>query len=443
MNKGDAFMTNIRNNMISLVITILLFIIGMGTFVGFANSKDANNSEIDATKTKDDSKKTEFYTVKDGNLTKVKEKASGDFGKNFSDITVKGELADDNGNIEFNMVNGTITGTYINNSAVPEQYSYKYLSYEQNEKYSVDSDVGADEMFQGYVQYNTSGEDESKKELCKYLKSNAYFKMIMCEDSKNVYTTINTEASKLEGNAKSIKNNALYKFDKKSHSTKKLCDLNMHEDNKYISAMACNEKYIYLLVNSEGKYSIDVYDKESASRKESFEVNVTVDLERLAKELVKEYTIRDVSKYETIDNGFRMFASDNGIVILKESVVAEIDNSTGKRYGENGYASVFEEKKMEPFVQELYTVTSFRIDGSKVEYDNLHVCKTSFMYDYMFYKNGITYVLTNMYAKDSDVLEKVKVTSISGGKLFDQININLNKISNTGGTKNLKYLLVE
>jgi len=437
---------HIKSNLISLIITGVLFVASSVIFLVFTNADIAKNSDIDTSASSDNGNKAVYYAMNNGEFTKVTEKATGDFGKSFSDIQVMGELSDSNGNIGFVMENGKITASYLNQSNAPDSYSYNYLSYELDKKYTVDSDVGSDEMFQGYVYYPTAEEsDEDNKELCKYLESNSYFTMSMCEDKENVYTVINTAQAKRNNTVDSIKNNAIYRFDKDSRETKRLIDVNIHTEGQFIEAIACNDKYIYLLINASEKFSLKIYDKESMEEVKTKDLDIYVDLESFAKIITKEYAEenRKVSNYEIQEQGYNLYASDTGLVAIRKSVVAEIDEKDPKHYGEKGYSNVYDEKGIEPFVKEVYTVSSYNVDGKDVKIDNTHICMTNYMYDYVVYKNGLTYILTNEYSSDSDVLEKIKVTSLSNGKVFEEININLNKISTTSGSKELKYLAVK
>jgi hypothetical protein len=314
--------------------------------------------------------------------------------------------------------------------------------------------VSGEESYYGFVSYPDDSSDSSEneeveedyetREKCKYLESSSYFNLVMCEDTKNVYTTINTAQENRENESSNIKNNALYKFDKESKETKKLCDLNIHTEGKYIEGIACNDKYIYILVNAAEKYEIKMFDKVDYEEKKSQEIDIYVDMQALGKKLTGEYgdDIRKISNHEIQDGGYDLSASEEGLVILKKVVIAELDANDPKHYGEKGYSTAYEKKGIEPFVKEAYAVSSFSTKDGDVKLDNTHVCVTPFIYDYIMYKNGLTYIFTNVHSSDSDVLEKVKVTSLSNGKIFEEININLNKISNTSGAKNLKYLQI-
>ena len=44
---------------------------------------------------------------------------------------------------------------------------------------------------------------------------------------------------------------------------------------------------------------------------------------------------------------------------------------------------------------------------------------------------------------NANVLEKIRVTAVKKGSLLDQIYINLNKVSDTTGKKELKYIGIE
>ena len=420
-------------------------------FLIFAASDMAKNTDIDTSKEASETNKAVYYSVSGGKFTKVNEKATGDFGKEFSDIVVSGELSDSNGNIEFAMQKAKISASYINQSKVPNTYDYNYLSYELDKKYTVDSDIGVDQMYQGYVYYPSISSEESEdesddsKELCKYLQADGYFNMVMCEDKHNIYTTINTAQLKRKDEVGIVKNNAIYKFNKESKETSRILDVNIHTEGKYIEAISCNDRYIYMLINESEKYSIAVYDKDSASEVKYVEIDIYVNLDDFAKDITKDYEeeYRKVKNYEIQENGYNMYANEYGIVLIHKNVVAEIDENDPKHYGEKGYNNAYEEKGIEPFVKEVYTVSAFSIADGDIQIDNTHICVTNYIYDFVYYKNGLTYVLTNMYGSDSDVLDKVRVTSLSNGKIFEEININLNKISNTSGSKTLKYLKME
>ena len=148
--------TNIKSNLISLIVTGGLFLVSGIAFLIFAASDMAKNTDIDTSKEASETNKAVYYSVSGGKFTKVNEKATGDFGKEFSDIVVSGELSDSNGNIEFAMQKAKISASYINQSKVPNTYDYNYLSYELDKKYTVDSDIGVDQMYQGYVYFSNT-----------------------------------------------------------------------------------------------------------------------------------------------------------------------------------------------------------------------------------------------------------------------------------------------
>ena len=439
MDKG------IKSNIVSLIVTGALVIVSVAIFVIFVNSDNAKNGDIDISKADSKQNKAVYYSVSGNEFKKITSKATGDFGKNFSDIKIKGELNDSNGNIDFTMENGKIGASYVTQSNAPNTYSYDSLSYEKDKKYSVDSEAYDADGFYGYVYYSSTDNSSDNKEKCKYLESSSYFSMVMCEDSENVYTTINTARENKDNKIQNIKNNAIYKFDKGSKQTKKIADFNIHTEGKFIEGIACNDQYIFVLINESEKYSISIIKKDTYEEKKSVDIDIFVNMDSLGNKLTKEFSndVRKISNYEVQDNGYTLFASDNGLVVIKKCIIAEIDSSDPKHYGEKGYSNVYEQKKIEPYVKEVYAVSSFSIDGSEVKLDNTHVCVTSYIYNYVMYKNGLTYILTNVYGSDSDVLEKVKVTSLSNGKIFEEIFINLNKISNTSGSKNLKYLQIK
>ena len=346
---------SIKSNIISLIITAALAVVSVATFILFVNSDNAKNNDIDTTKVSSKQNKAVYYAVNGDNFEKITSKATGDFGKGFSDIKIKGELSDSNGNIDFTMENGKIGASYVTQSNAPNTYSYDSLSYESDKKYSVDSEAYDGNSFCGYVFYPGDDSSEDNKEKCKYLESSSYFSMLMCEDSENVYATINTAKESKENEVNNIKNNAIYKFDKSSKSTKKVVDLNIHTDGKFIEGIACNEKYIYLLINEAEKYSIKVFKKSSYEEKTTIDIDISVNMDSLAKKLTKEFSddVRKISNYEVQDNGYTLFASDTGLVIIKKCVISEIDSSDPKHYGEKGYSNVYEQKKIEPYVKEV------------------------------------------------------------------------------------------
>ena len=243
--------TNVKSNLISLIITGGLFVVSGIVFLIFAGSDMAKNTDIDTAKAASNSNKAVFYSVSNGEFTKVKEKATGDFGKEFSDIVVSGELSDSNGNIEFAMKKAKISASYINQSKVPNTYGYDYLSYESEKKYTVDADIGVDQMYQGYVYYSGASTEESEdgsddsKELCKYLQADGYFSMVMCEDKDNVYTTINTAQLKRKDEVAIVKNNAIYRFNKETKETSRLALFLSYTFIEYFSDSLIN-KNIYL-----------------------------------------------------------------------------------------------------------------------------------------------------------------------------------------------------
>ena len=98
---------------------------------------------------------------------------------------------------------------------------------------------------------------------------------------------------------------------------------------------------------------------------------------------------------------------------------------------------------MEPYVKELYKVCSYKVDDEDVSYDNAYLAETTDIFDFVYYKDGVTYVLSNETDVNAGVVEKIRVTAMKEGKLLDQIYINLNKISDTSGSKEIQYIGVE
>ena len=92
---------------------------------------------------------------------------------------------------------------------------------------------------------------------------------------------------------------------------------------------------------------------------------------------------------------------------------------------------------------DLYKVSSFTIDDSDVTYDSSYVCESDFMFDFVYFKNGVIYILTFEKDVNANVIEKIRVTAVKKGSLLDQIYINLNKVSDTTGKKELKYIGIE
>lgn len=437
---------NFKNNLIGLVIACSLFFVSTCIFVAFVNSDIATSSDIDTSTKSKQAAEAKYYRISDGNISVNTEVAKSDVANNFANIQVFGTIKDDMGILDFTMTNANIKANYRNNEDegnTKEYFSYQEVSYDSNKKYRVDSDFGDEQMFQGYVYYNQGDDDEEKKELCSHLRSNGYFEMVYCEDESNVYTTINTASMNETGSINNIANNALYQFDKKSHETRRLCDINIHNDNMYIYDIACNDNYLYVLISKSNELYVKVYDKDSYTEEKEVNVEVKANISEFADKMVKTYDVRDIADYEVVDEGYELYANDNGLVVINKKVVAEIESSSGKHYGEKGYATTFEEKGLEPYVKELYKVSSYKIDGKEVDYDSAYVSESTDIFDFVYYKDGVTYVLTNENDVNAGVVEKIRVTAMKDGKLLDQIYINLNKISDTSGTKELKYIGVE
>ena len=166
-------------------------------------------------------------------------------------------------------------------------------------------------------------------------------------------------------------------------------------------------------------------------------------MEEFAAKKVKEYSVRDIDNYEIINEGYDLNASDDGIVIINRLVVAEIDKNSNKHYGEKGYKDAFQAKGLEPYVNNLYKVTSYEIDKKELKFDSAYVCEADFMFDFVFYKNGVIYIFTNEKNVNADLIEKILLTAVKGGNLLDKIYIPINTITNTSGNKYLKYISVK
>lgn len=434
---------SVKNNLISLLVAFGIFVIGAGIFIAFVNSDVATESDIDtSSKANGSAKEAKYYTLSDGRILESQGKVESNVTENFKDIIVSGTIRDDVGVLDFTMENANIRAKYRESSDEnnnKEYFSYNEQTFDTTKKYRADGDMGQDEMFQGYVYYN--GDED--KELCTYIKSGSYFEMVSCEDEKNVYTTMKTSSLIKSNSVSSIKNNSLYKFDKSTHQTKKLCDLNIHEDEKYIYDVACNEKNIYVLFSKNEELYVKVFDKETYQEKKEASVEEKDNIEEFAAKKVKEYKVREISNYEILNEGYDLFASDNGLVIVNRQVVAEIESTSNKHYGEKGYTAAFDEKGLEPYVMDLYKVSSFTIDGSDVTYDSAYVCESDFMFDFAYFKNGVIYILTFEKDVNANIIEKIRVTAVKKGTLLDQIYINLNKVSDTTGKKELKYIGIE
>lgn len=440
---------NVKSNIISLMVACGIIIASLGIFIAFVNSEDARSSDINATNDgKSKTREVKYYTISDGRILENKGQTQESSGNNFSDIEVSGTVRDDDGVLDFVMKNATVQTKYRevteeNNNK--EYFSYNEMTYDNSQKYRVDGAIGEDASFQGYVYYfdKDDEDDGEKKELCTYLKSDSYFEMVSCEDEKNVYTTIKTSSSVDNGSVDTIRNNAIYKFDKKSHQTKKLCDLNIHEDEVYIHDIACNEDYLYVLVAKSGELFVKVFSKDSYKEEREASVDVKDNMEEFAAKKVKEYSVRDIDNYEIINEGYDLCASDDGIVIINRLVVAEIDKNSNKHYGEKGYEDAFQAKGLEPYVNNLYKVTSYEIDKKELKFDSAYVCEADFMFDFVFYKNGVIYIFTNEKNINADLIEKILLTAVKGGNLLDKIYIPINTITNASGNKYLKYISVK
>lgn len=433
---------SVKNNLLSLLVACGIFIFGTGIFIAFVNSEAATDSDIDtSSEVSGMAKEAKYYTLSDGRILESQGKVESNVTQNFSDIVVSGTLQDSVGVLDFSMENANIRAKYRETSDENKNkdiFSYNEQTLESSKKYRADGDMGQDEMFQGYVYYN-----DEEKELCTYIKSGSYFEMVSCEDEKNVYATMKTSSLVKNNSVSSIKNNSLYKFDKSSHQTKKLCDLNIHEEEKYIYDIACNDKYIYVLLSKNEELYVKVFDKNSYQEVQESSVEVKDNIEEFVAKQVKQYTVRQISNYEILNEGYDLFASDGGLVVVNRMVVAEIDSSSNKHYGEKGYTAAFEQKKLEPYVKNLYKVSSFTVDGKEVTYDSAYVCESEFMFDFVYFKNGVIYILTYEQDVNANVVEKIRVTAVKKGTLLDQIYINLNKVSDTTGKKELKYIGVE
>ncbi len=442
---------NFKSNLVSLVVAACLFLVSTVIFVAFVNSDAATKSDIDtSTKSKSNAIEVKYYRITDGNISEDTEVAKSDVANNFSNIQVFGTIKDDMGMLDFAMTNANIKANYRSGESEgneKEYFSYDEMVYDTDKQYRVDSDFGDGEMFQGYVYYkdgDSSEEDDGeKKELCSHLRGNGYFEMVSCEDESNVYTTINTQVMKDTGSIDNLTNNAVYQFDKKSHETKRICDINIHNDDIYINSIACNKEYIYVLVTKNSELHVKVYDKEEGKEVKEVNVEVKANINEFADKMIKSYDVRDIKDYEVLDDGYEVFANDQGIVIINKKVVAEIESASGKHYGEKGYATAFDEKGLEPYVKELYKVCSYKIDDEEVVYDNAYLAETTDIFDFVYYKDGVTYVLSNENDVNAGVVEKIRVTAMKEGKLLDQIYINLNKISDTSGSKEIQYIGVE
>lgn len=434
---------NVKNNLISLLVACGIVIFSISIFMVFVNSDAATESDIDiSSKMKGNTKKEKYYSLSNGRILENQGKVKSDVTKNFGDIVVSGTIQDDVGVLDFSMETANIRAKYRETSDEnknKEYFSYNEQTFDTAKKYRVDGDMGQDEMFQGYVYYNSDGD----KELCTYIKSSSYFEMVLCEDENNVYTTMKTSSLIKSNSVNSIKNNALYKFDKSTHQTKKLCDLNIHEEEKYIYDIACNDKYIYVLFSKNEELYVKVFDKKNYQEKQEASVEVKDNVEEFVAKQVKQYTVRKISNYEILNEGYDLSASDDGLVIVNRLVVAEIESSSNKHYGEKGYTGAFEAKGLEPYVEDLYKVSSFTIDGKDVAYDSAYVCESDFMFDFVYFKNGVIYILTYEEDVNANVIEKIRVTAVKKGSLLDQIYINLNKVSDTTGKKELRYIGIE
>ena len=317
-----------------------LFVASLGIFLAFVNSKAATSSDIDtSTKTTTDEKEAVYYTITDGNISPSTEKLASDVANNFSNIVVSGTIKEDMGMLDFSMENANIKAKYRqteDEGNTKEYFSYNEITYDADKVYRVDGDTGSDEMFQGYIYYN----NDEEKELCKHLRSDSYFSMVYCEDAKYVYTTINTAEANETESINSIKNNSIYQFDKQSHETKRICDINIHEDNVYIYDIACNDKYIYVLVSKENELYAKVYSKESSSEVNEVKIEIKANINEFSTKLVQEYDVREVVDYEVVDHGYEFYANDKGLVVINKKIIAEIEKKSGKHYGEKGYAGV-------------------------------------------------------------------------------------------------------
>ena len=442
---------NVKNNIISLIVACGIILISFGIFIAFVNSDEATNSDIKTSNTKDNkSVEAKYYTISDGRILDSQGKVDSDVAKNFRDIEVYGAVKDNDGVLDFNMAydsgNNDI-GIKVKYRAPEDEnndkeyFSSNEITMEKSKQYRVDGGIGQDASFQGYVYYYENNDStEEKKELCTYLKSDSYFEMVSCEDEKNVYTTIKTSGSLDSGSIDTIRNNALYKFDKKTHQTKKICNLNIHEDEIYIHDIACNDDYIYVLVSKSSELYVKVFSKESGTEKNEASVEVKENLEEFAAKRVKEYSVREIDNYEIIDDGYELFASDDGLVIVNKLVVAEIESKSNKHYGEKGYNDSFEEKGLEPYVNDVYKVSSFTLDGKDVGFDSAYICESDFMFDFAYFKDGVIYILTNEKDVNANLKEKIRVTAVESGNLLDQIYININTLTGKTGNKELKYV---
>ena len=158
---------------------------------------------------------------------------------------------------------------------------------------------------------------------------------------------------------------------------------------------------------------------------------------------MQEYDVREGVDYEVVDHGYEFYANDKGLVVINKKIIAEIEKNSGKHYGEKGYVTAFDEKGLEPYVKELYMVSSYKVEDKNVEHDNVYLTEGYDMYDFAYYKDGVTYVITNENDVNAQLVEKIRFTDMKEGKLLDQIYINLNKISDSSGKKELQYIGIE